>query len=79
MIIGSTRYFLPTDDSDPYKIDISMWNRHADPIYGMTRSSVNSTTQQVVVEYAAVEFIDVSETFWFRDDGRMSTFYHTIA
>ena len=61
---------MPNPANVPYKINISLWNQHRDPMYGMTGYVHNWTTQEVIVEYAAVNLIDTSDDIWLRDDGR---------
>ena len=66
----STKFLLANEGEDTYKINISIWNAHRDPIYGHTRFVHNWTDQQVIVEYAIVDFIDETDDVWIKEDGR---------
>lgn len=66
----STEYLIANEGDDTYKINVSIWNAHKDPIYGHTKYVHNWTIQEVIVEYAIVKFQDDSDDVWILDDGR---------
>lgn len=69
-VLMETRYKIASIDDEVYKINVSIWNGHRDPIYGLTKYVLNWTKQEVIVEYAAALFNDISPPLWIKDDGR---------
>ena len=79
-MIFENQYLLANPIGETYKINISLWNAHKDPIFGHTKFVHNWTIQEVIVEYAIVDFINNSTELWILNDGRkcflLTLFYY---